>query len=79
VDTLNPAHARDGRAPLRGHSRTLAHSDDLPLDEDAGANRSVDEYSAAGEGAEGALEDEVAELEERWCELTERIRCRRIG
>ena len=44
-----------------------------------GATRSVDEYSAAGEGAEGALEDEVAELEERWCELTERIRCRRIG
>jgi hypothetical protein len=35
--------------------------------------------SAAGEGAEGALEAEVAELEERWCELTERIGCRRIG
>jgi hypothetical protein len=34
---------------------------------------------SAGEGAEGALKDEVAELEERWCELTERIRCRRIG
>jgi hypothetical protein len=32
-----------------------------------------------GEGAERALEAEVAELEERWCELTERIGCRRIG
>jgi hypothetical protein len=50
-----------------------------PLDEDAGANGRVDEYSAAGEGAEGALEDEVAELKERWCELIERIRCQRIG
>jgi hypothetical protein len=35
--------------------------------------------SAAGEGAERALEAEFAELEERWCELTERIGCRRIG
>jgi hypothetical protein len=26
VDTLNPAHARDARAPLRGHSRTLAQT-----------------------------------------------------
>jgi hypothetical protein len=40
-------------------------------------NRRVDlAYATTGQRA---LEAEAAELEERWCELTERIGCRRIG
>ena len=37
---------------LKRHSSHSRTSEDLPVDEDAGANGRVDEYSAAGEGAE---------------------------
>ena len=76
MSVLIPASDLDHSGVIPAHSRVQRT---YRLTKTPALTEGLMSTRAAGEGAEGALEDDVAELEERWRELTERIRCRRIG